>query len=70
MLGHGGDQRAGVGHGGDHLMAAIGDQPGQALPEQGSVLGDHHAQRPWPGHWDTIPLMGTAAIMGAAGAGR
>src|SRR5262249_44320554 len=40
----------GVGHGGDHLVATVGDQPGQALPEQGSVLGDHHPQRFRPGH--------------------
>ena len=43
--GHGGEQRVRVADGGDHLVAAVGQQPGQALAEQGGVLGDHHAQR-------------------------
>jgi hypothetical protein len=44
MLGNRRQQRVGVGHGGAHLVAAILQQPDQALPEHGGVLGDHHPQ--------------------------
>lgn len=43
---HGDDQRVGLDRGGAHLMVAIFEQPGQALPQQGGVLGDDDTHGP------------------------
>ena len=41
LLADGPQQLLGVGHGRDDLEAAVGQQLGQALPQQHGVLGDH-----------------------------
>jgi hypothetical protein len=42
MLRHGGEQRVAVGDGGADLVATVAEQPDEALPHHGGVLGDHH----------------------------
>jgi hypothetical protein len=32
-----------VADGGDHVHTVLGEQPGQGLPEQAGILGDHDA---------------------------
>jgi len=48
MLGHRGQQRVAVGHRGADGVPAVLEQPGQPLPEQRGILGDHDPHQRLP----------------------
>ena len=73
VLADGPQQLVGVGHGGDDLEAAVGEQLGQPGPQQDRVLGDHDSHGSStviavgpPGGLSTVRVPSTAAARWAS----